>query len=250
MIGVRLEPVDTWFFRDGTPFTAGSAPQDGVGSLFPPHPPTTAGALRVAFALCKGWSGHGRWPQRFNEVLGNGPNDLGTFAVDGPFLLRGDEPLFPIPRHLLGSKETEQWTPRLLLRPGPEVVCDLGENIRLPEAPQADEEVEGLKTGEGFWIARSGMERILNGALPAADAIVSCESLWSDEFRIGLERDGSTRSAKEGRLYSTRHVRLHRGVSLGLRVTGIPEGWMPPFGHMIPLGEKIVWRNVVNGIAR
>ena len=238
MIGVRLEPMDTWFFRDGTPFTAGSAPQDGVGSLFPPHPATTAGALRAAFAFCNGWNGRGRWPQRLNEVLGNGPNDLGKFAVDGPFLLRGNEPFFPIPRHLLGSKETGQWIPRLLLRPGPEVVCDLGDTTRLPEAPQIEEEIEGLKTGEGFWIAWSGMERILKGALPASDAIVSCESLWSEEFRIGLQRDGDTRSAIEGMLYSTCHVRLRCDVSLGLRVTGIPEGWTLPHGRMIPLGGE------------
>lgn len=238
MIGVQFEPVDTWFFRDGTPYTAGAAPQDGVGSLFPPHPTTTAGALRVAFALRNGWSGYGRWPQRLNEVLGSGPNNLGTFAVDGPFLLRSGEPLFPMPRHLLGSKEAGQWTPRFLLRPGSEVVCDLGDAVRLPATPQTDEEIEKLKTGEGFWLSRSGMERILEGALPGGDAIVSRENLWSEEFRIGLQRDGDTRSAIKGMLYSTRHVRLRRDVSLGLRVTGIPEGWTRPYGRMVPLGGE------------
>ena len=37
MIGVRLQPVDTWFFRDGTSFAMDSTPQENVGSLFPPH---------------------------------------------------------------------------------------------------------------------------------------------------------------------------------------------------------------------
>ena len=48
MIGVELQPVDTWFFRDGTPFTMGKAPQENVGSVFPPHPATVVGAIRAA----------------------------------------------------------------------------------------------------------------------------------------------------------------------------------------------------------
>ncbi len=47
MIGVQLHPVDTWFFRDGTPFAADSAPQEKLDSLFPPYPPTVVGALRT-----------------------------------------------------------------------------------------------------------------------------------------------------------------------------------------------------------
>ena len=237
MIGIRLEPADTLFFRDGTPFTAGSAPQEGVGSFFPPYPATTAGALRAALALCNGWSGHERWPERLDKVLGNGPDDLGSLAVDGPFLLRNCEPLFPMPRHLLGSNEAGQWIPRLLLRPGPETVCDLGDAVRLPEAPQTDEEIEGLKIGEGLWLTRPGMEAVLRGMLPDTDAILSHEELWSEEVRIGLQRDSDTRTAMERMLYSTRHVRLRRGVSLGLRVAGVPDGWTP-FGHVVPLGGE------------
>ncbi len=238
MIGVRLEPVDTLFFRDGTPFAGGSAPQEDVGSLFPPYPTTTVGALRAALALCNGWNGCGRWPERLDAVLGDGPNDPGALAVDGPFLLRNCEPLFPAPRHLLGSGEAGRWTPRLLLRPGPGVMCDLGDAVRLPEAPRTSEDVETLKIGEGVWLTRSGMEAVLNGALPAVDDILSHERLWSEEVRIGLQRDGDTRTAMEGMLYSTRHVRLRRGVALGLRVAGVPDGWTRPFGRMIPLGGE------------
>ena len=238
MIGIRFEPADTLFFRGGTPFTADSAPQDGVESLFPPHPTTMIGALRAALALCNGWSGGGRWPERLDEVLGDGPDDLGALAVEGPFLLRDCKPLFPAPRHLLGANETRQWTPRLLLRPGPEVACDLGDAVRLPEAPQTAGEAHGFKPGDGLWLTRSGMEAVLRGALPTEDEIVSRHELWREEPRIGLERDGDARTAVEGMLYSTRHVRLGRGVSLGLRVAGVPDGWTWPFKRMVPLGGE------------
>ena len=238
MIGIRFEPVDTLFFRGGTPFTADSAPQDGVESLFPPHPATTVGALRAALALCNGWIGGGRWPEPLDEILGDGPGDLGALAMDGPFLLQDCEPLFPAPRHLLGSNEAGQWTPRLLLRPGPAVACDLGDAVRLPEAPQTAGETQGFKPGDGFWLTRSGMEAVLRGALPTEDEVVSRCKLWSEEPRIGLKRDGDARTAVEGMLYSTRHVRLQRGVSLGLRVAGVPDEWTLPIGRMVPLGGE------------
>ena len=111
MTGFRLEPVDTLFFRDGTPFTADSAPQDGVDSLFPPHPPTVAGALRAALARANGWNGHGRWPEDICRVLGDGLEDPGRLSIDGPFVLHDEEPLFRSPRHLLGASGASGWRP-------------------------------------------------------------------------------------------------------------------------------------------
>ncbi len=238
MIGIRFEPVDTLFFRGGTPFTADSAPQDGVESLFPPHPATMVGALRAVLARCNGWCGYGRWPKRLDEVLGNGPDDLGVLAIDGSFLLQDCMPLFPVPRHLLGSNQAGQWTPRLLLRPGSAVECDLGDAVRLPEAPQMAGETHGFKPGNGHWLTRSGMEAVLRGALPVADDVVSRLKLWSEEPRIGLERVDDTRTAMEGMLYRSGHVRLGRNVSLGLRVNGVPDEWTRPFGRMIPMGGE------------
>ena len=92
MIGLRLEPVDTWFFRDGTPFTKGDSPQENVGSLFPPPPATVVGALRAALARSRGWGGRGSWPPEICEILGDGPDDLGQLRFDGPFLLREKVP--------------------------------------------------------------------------------------------------------------------------------------------------------------
>ena len=238
MIGIRLEAVDTWFFRDGTPFLAGSAPQDDVGSSFPPHPASVAGALRAALALCNGWNGRGRWPVALDEVLGDGPGDLGMLSVDGPFLLRGDQPLFRAPRHLLGTVDADGWSPRACLRPGREVMCDLGDAVRLPEVPRAGSEFHDLETGDGWWLTRAGLESVLGGTFPSRTEVISSKELWSEEPRIGLERDRNTRTALEGGLYSTRHVRLMRGVSLGARVGGVPADWTLPFGRLVSLGGE------------
>ena len=237
MTGIQLLPVDTWFFRDGTPFTMGSAPQENVGSLFPPHPYTVAGALRAALALSRGWSGHGRWSREICDVLGDGPENLGALSLDGPFLLRDGEPLFRVPRHLLGSTDGARWNPSVFLRPGEPVTCDLGD-VRLPEPTRSIDEAEKPKAGERCWLTRDGINAVLHGCLPRNDDVISSRLLWSDELRIGLERDRDTRSAEDGMLYSTRHVRPHRGVSLGVRITGLPHGWKPPFDRLLSLGGE------------
>ena len=240
MTGVRLEPLDTWFFRDGTPFTRDSAPQEGVRSLFPPHPPTVVGAIRAALALSRGWSGRGRWSQEIARVLGDGPESLGVLSLDGPFVLRNEEPLFRAPRHLLGVDEPDGWRPAAFLRPGAPVECDLGADIRLPDTStaRADDDWSRRKAGDNQWLTPTGMNAVLRGELPAPDDIVSSRALWSDELRIGLERDRDTRTAKEGLLYSTRHVRLACSVSLGVRISGLPPDWRPPFGRTLSFGGE------------
>ena len=234
MIGIQLQPVDTWFFRDGTPFTAGKTPQEDVGSVFPPNPPTVVGALRAALALRHGWDGRRRWDEEISSVLGDGPDDLAALAFDGPFVLRHAEPLFPVPAHLLGESKADAWTPRTLLRPGKSVECDLGSNVRLPMQP-CDEK---LKPGNGRWLTRSGLNNVLHGCLPNEDDVVASKALWSAELRIGLKRDSKTRTAEEKMLYSTRHVRLACGVGLGMRIRGLPENWPVPAGQLVPLGGE------------
>ncbi len=240
MIGVQLQPVDTWFFRDGTPFTKESAPQENVSSLFPPHPPTVVGALRAALASARGngWTGQGEWPPGICDVLGDGPENLGLLSFVGPVLLRDNAPLFRAPRHLLGSTDDACWRPRIFLRPGPPVMCDLDDATQIPEVSGTTGEIEKLKTGDACWLTRAGMSAVLHGRRPCPDDMIPDCCLWSDESRVGLERDNTKRTAREGMLYSNRHIRPLRGVSLGVQIAGLPQGWTPPFGELIPLGGE------------
>ena len=238
MIAVQFVPLDTWFFRDGTPFTAQSAPQEDVGSLFPPYPPTLVGALRAALARANGWDGAGRWPPELCEVLGDGPEDLGVLSFAGPFLLRDGQPLFQAPRHLLGASRECGWRPAGFLRPGSPVACDLG-HVPLPEFPDAVGDAGTLKTADDVWLTALGMNAVLRGQLPGTDDVVSSRSLWTPEHRIGLKRDKAVRAAKEGMLYSSRHVRPGRAISLGVRVSGLPEESTPrALSELAPLGGE------------
>ena len=238
IVGIQLQPLDTWFFRDATPFTARSAPQEQVDSLFPPYPPTVIGALRAELARLNGWNGTGSWPSELCEVLGSGPDDLGKLSFGGPFLLRDEQPLLRAPRHLLGAAGSNEWRPAALLRPGSPVACDLGDAVRLPELPDAASGIEKLKPGDEAWLTTVGMNAVLGGERPAPSEVVPNDALWAKEPRIGLQRERHTRTAEEGMLYSTRHVRPQRGVALGIHVAGVPPDWVQPFDRVVPLGGE------------
>jgi CRISPR-associated protein Cmr3 len=238
---LQLEPVDTLFFRDGTPFAAESSGPADVGGLFPPHPASITGALRAALARSNGWTGSGRWSAELNEAFGSGPNDLGLLSFTGPFLIRNGEPLFPVPLHLQGASDGGGWRPRALLQPGPPVACDLGPAVRLPDLPneiQNPERAE-LKAAEDRWVTVQGLEAVLRGQLPETDALVANRDLWREERRVGIERDNRRRTVKEGMLYTSRHVRLADGVGLGLEIDlNAPNGrWTEPTG-VLPLGGE------------
>ncbi|RMG10521.1 MAG: type III-B CRISPR module-associated protein Cmr3 [Deltaproteobacteria bacterium] len=233
-----LEPLDTCFFRDGRPFTAGDSAQWEVAGTFPPPPPTLVGALRAALARGNGWNGEGRWPEALDAVLGSGYEDLGALHFRGPFVLKDDAPLFPVPRHLLGRVSEGGWVPEALLRPGEPVACDLGPEVRLPELPAGVDEPASLKGGAHLWCSREGLEAVLAGRLPQKEQILSAAALWAEEGRVGLERDRTTRTAVEGRLYSAVHVRPARGVALGMVVENLPEDFWVPDGELVPLGGE------------
>ena len=237
MIGVHFEPIDTWFFRDGTPFNSDDGSQFGVASIFPPNPGTLVGALRAALAAGQNWSGKGRWDPSLDKVIGNG-QDLGSLSFDAPFLLHQGAPLFAAPRHLLGRTDRDGWTPEALLRPGDEAACDLGAKVKLPTLPDSIENPAELKTGDNRWLTRAGLNAVLAGELPQRSEVITSSDLWTPEPRIGLELDPNTRTAKKGMLYSTQHIRPASGVSLGTRIHGLPEHWSPPCGDLVPLGGE------------
>ncbi|MBX6764238.1 MAG: type III-B CRISPR module-associated protein Cmr3 [Rubrobacteraceae bacterium] len=205
-----LEPLDTLFFRDGSPFNAGETGQMEVLGTFPPSPTTVVGALRAAFARELGWTG-GEWNGKIKERLGDGA-DLGPLRFSGPYVTKGKEILFPAPLHLLRSGGDLAY-----LEPGEAVLStDIGE-ARLPEVGT---KIKGLKPLKNAYLTREGMEKALRGEPPAPEDIFESSELWSSESRVGIQRDPKSRTTLEDALYQTTHVRLRKGVALAAGVEG------------------------------
>jgi CRISPR-associated protein Cmr3 len=229
-----VRPIDTWFFRDGTPFDMGDPGQGGVRGVFPPHPPTVAGALRAALARANGWDGRGRWPASLCSVLGDGPDDLGSLRFTGPFLVGPKGPVFRCPRHLVGQAGKDgRFEPQVFVAPGDAVDSDLGPALRLPRLAPGR-----LEPGAGWWVGLAGLRKILRWEVPGAGDLLADDDLWAMEPRVGIARDPATRTVRDGHLYSAWHVRPKAGVGLGVEVAGLPRDWKTPAGASIPLGGE------------
>lgn len=240
MVGLQLSPVDTLFFRDSRAYTATLTSPEHIGGQFPPHPTTVVGALRAWLARGNGWHGRGSWEPRVAEVLGDGygPDSLGRLSFDGPYVLCAGAPVYPVPAHVLGTGDAAKWQPQEQARPGPAVRCDLGKTVRLPVASPSDAR---LKPGNEWWVTRAGMAAVLRGESPKAGDLLRATSLWSTEERVGIERDDDTRTVQERMLYTSRHVRPAVGVTIGVRVGGVPEDWWARCAPAVPLGGEARW---------
>lgn len=99
---LSLKPTDTFFFRDGKPFSRGE--QTEASGIFPPFPSTVYGALRTAYISEKGWD---------KFINGDLKTDIGTKTSHGRFRMKGvflerkgkvEIIYFPLPMDMLVKK--------------------------------------------------------------------------------------------------------------------------------------------------
>lgn len=238
--------LDTWFFRDPSPFHQGEMGARVPESLFPPPISTLQGAIRTALAQLRGWRGwrgadeEANWPVELGDA-----DRLGVLKLYGPFLQVEGQLLFAAPAILFGKRERIgdsgdwHWTLTRLV-PGDSVRCDLNpDGVCLPVLPEA---VQGGEVIEAY-LTREGMEAVLFGAQPLESVLLTDqmrlpEELWANEFRVGIGLDRGTRKASDGLLYTVRHVRPMPKVDVVVFVDGIPEDWMVPERMTVPLGGE------------
>jgi len=212
-LSLQLHALDTWFFRESRPHDAAGASE--LSSLFPPPIRTLAGALRsfLGEQLEVDWN---HLPSDFAAALG-GADDLGPLQLHGPWIVHNGQRLYPAPLYLMQKEKDIQ-----RLSPGKPVHCDLGK-VRLPELAPG---FKGYKTLEQAWLTAKGLEKCLAGETPDSQDIIKSDQLFSHEARLGIARNNLTRNVIEGKLYQTRHLRLHEdlqdGVHLALDVKNLP----------------------------
>ncbi|MEW6574630.1 MAG: type III-B CRISPR module-associated Cmr3 family protein, partial [Bacillota bacterium] len=218
--------LDTCFFRDALPFNAGEGGYTAAKSIFPPAMTTLQGGIRTALALEQGWRPDeaALWPPELGD-----PDDLGELELRGPYIRFENQMYFPMPLILL--EKSGNFT---RLTPGEPVTCDIG-RVRLPVS---ERRIEGAKLPEGLYISRDGLHAVLDGGIPAKEDTKEPEKLWSEEQRIGLERDDNSRTALEGQLYNCTHTRPAANLKLAVYVSGIPAEWHVAGQRVTPLGGE------------
>ncbi len=217
----RFDPLDSWFFREARVFDTSGSQQ--LISLFPPPARTVAGAVRTLIGETQevDWE---RFAQAgeytdLKQVIGMG-DDLGTLKITGPYPLWKGERWYPAPLHVLGTGGDY-----VRLQLGEPAECDLGK-VRLPEKPK--DALPGAKQLSEVWLNGVDLEQVLRGEFPKQP--LSLTEFYDDEPRLGIARNHAQRTAADGLLYQTRHIRPRPDLAIGVTVSGIPPAWHPERG--------------------
>lgn len=220
-----IEPLDVLFLRGNQLF--GESGSYGE-ALMPPWPSLAAGAIRSRMlvdddidldAFARGEKHHPR---------------LGTPSAPGSFRVLG----FHLARRKAGSGQVEI----LHTLPADLVVSEAGNNagsdthtVARLHPMQTDTRLasssplallpvlaqrERDKPTSGWWLSDEGWQKYLRGQTPACTDLVPGKALWQLEERIGIGLDQATRSASEGRLFTTSAIAMHRGAGFAVAVSG------------------------------
>ncbi len=233
----RFNAFDTWFFRE-------SRPMDSIGgselaSLFPPPATTLAGAVRTAIGehLRVDWSRFQDDQEYANlrRYMGDRAG-LGNMTLAGPWLAqkRGGiwERLYPVPANLLGDLRDQGAIAVHRLKLGPPMRSDLGLGVRLPVVPTRQ-----FTPLANYWITGKTLNQVLNGETPAIEDMIQGKALFEREARLGIARFNPRRTAEEGMLYQTAHIRLAQALACEVDVAGLPANIVPAGGSIRLGGE-------------
>lgn len=245
-VGLRLDPLDSLFFRDGRPFDAVNRVAGGL-----PTPQTLAGAIRTALLARLGFdfTGFARRrkddPAKFRAALEASGSAECHPVFDAQFrgpwlaLASGDDgsasPLLSMPETLKRSK-TGGWSiaKPISSLPGWESSYGLVPLWRTVQAdPKADAE----------WLTLAGLKKFLGGKetdITDSDC-AKRDELTAADHRIGIEIDRDTLTSADGQLYAIsllslkpkhdgKPVCLYSEIELPMDLASKLDGQLVPFG--------------------
>lgn len=245
-VGLRLDPLDTLFFRDARPFDAATRATGGL-----PTPQTLAGAVRTALLArtgfdFAGFAGRRKGdPAQLREALkGSGPQECWpVFDANfrGPWLAlaEGEEgpavPLLPLPETLRRAKGGG-WSVTKPVRMGKELGWDDPDAL-LP----VWREVEADPKVEAEWLTLGGLTEFLGGGLPDETECMKRSALTEHDHRVGIEIDKDKLSSADGMLYvisllatnpkhGGKRVCLYAEIELPETLATLLDGQLVPFG--------------------
>ena len=215
---LEMEPLDVLFFRDGRSFDTAARVGGGL-----PMPQTVAGALRTwllgrvgcDFGALAAAVRKGAPFAAAAAAQGPDPAAVGRLGVRGPWFSVNGERLVPTPATI----EVDDADRLHRLDP-------LADD--LPGWPGADglrplwRRSRGVAKPRGGYLRRSGLVRFLEGGVPRPDDVVDADALFGYENRTGIGVDAATGATGDGMIYSTRMLRLRRGVTLAVELVGAP----------------------------
>lgn len=210
MAFMKLNALDTLFFRDGKPFSIGE--ETWANGLFPPPLSVMYGALRTAY-----FSEHIEELKNANEA--NDPTS--ELRINFSAYYGGGKYFYPCPLDIVQQKdkkgEPEYSLLGLVERQAD--CCSSLHGIELPMLLQSQEQVEPVS---GLIDEISLNEYLQSGSAPLD--LLNMDKYLKEEPKVGIGRNNRMGSSDEGMLYRVGMKRMHEmrfaiGYS-GLNITG------------------------------
>jgi CRISPR-associated protein Cmr3 len=206
----KIKPLETLFFRDGSPFTMGA--ETVANFVFPPYPSIVYGAIRSWLisergGLTKFYNGE------FETELGT-PQKKGNLKVKGIFVGIVNVLYFQIPQDLL-QNEKELKSLNFVSKSNLMISDYELENALVNKSDELLEEPEGF-------IDVDDLIRYLKEGETTLKSTHS-EKIYMIERKIGIKRNIKTLTSEEKHLYSIPMIRMKENASLFVEIDGLND---------------------------
>ncbi|HOK34156.1 MAG: type III-B CRISPR module-associated protein Cmr3 [Fervidobacterium sp.] len=227
---VSIKPFDTLFFKAGRPFSAGS--DSWADTFFPPFPSTFYGALRSLLIVNGGTlEEFANGTHKLQSVVGRRTVNMveyGTLKFNSIYIVKGGIPYFPVPFDLvLNDDKVEAVT---FSRKSELFISNykLDNYLIWRKNSQVDE-------ANGWLDVSNLIDYLKNRSI--SSGIAESSQFFTIEEKIGIARDNTTLTSKEGFLYRIPLVRINNDTVFEIDFEGLDEGVLPNYGVMKLGGE-------------
>lgn len=206
---IQIEALDTLFFRDGKPFTAGE--ETTGGGIFPPMPSVLHGAIRTTY--------FGESTTTFKSSAQIKANTSGL-TIESIWLAYDNENFVPFPRDLVVKKDwdapnkkgkaKELTAHRLFLKK------DESSNQSVQSLAVPDNDIQWEQPAN-LLIDQQSLQDYLDHT-PESIFFEPLGNMMVVENKVGVGLDQSTRTAEEGRLYFLTFNRLQNSSGKRLKI--------------------------------
>jgi len=204
-----MRPVDVLFLRGNRRF---GGPGDHGDILMPPWPSVFTGAvcsrmLADADLLGRAAAMGDGAPALIDEIAGSLTLDLVALADD-----KNNDLYFPAPADVVFEKISDNEARPHIVRPASPTALSGCASSTPVTAPAGIRSSSPVKPESGWWLRLEGLRRHLSGEKIAKDHLIHTRNLWKSDYRLGITLDPGSRTAEEGRIYTSEAVAMSDGI--------------------------------------
>jgi len=218
---IKIDALDTLFFRDGKPFTMGE--DTWANGVFPPYPSVIYGALRSAY-----------FSHHLNELkkANNEDDPTRNLKIKGFYILADNDVYLPLPNDCVREKSSKDDSVSVLTM---HELKNIKSSCPTQHALKSEEVVENV---DGGLISKNSFKEYLKCAKGSFYSILKVADRVLPEPKIGIGINGESGTSEEGKLYRVDMRRLEnkRWKSLSLIIDF--EGLDLPEKGMMKLGGE------------